>query len=57
MVVFAADPLTRWVLPQADTYLIHSIRIFDPFGARGLAAGTAYEISGFVGRALGATAP
>ena len=28
---FAADPLTRWVLPQADMYLTHGISIFDPF--------------------------
>ena len=52
IVAFAADPLTRWVLPQADRYLTYGIRIFDAFGGAAFAAGTAYEVSGFAGVAL-----
>ena len=49
---FAADPLTRWVVPQADSYLTYGVRIFDAFGGAAFAAGTAYEVSGFAGAAL-----
>ena len=49
---FAADPLTRWVVPQADRYLTYGVRIFDAFGGAAFAAGTAYEVSGFAGAAL-----
>ena len=49
---FAADPLTRWVVPHADSYLTYGVRIFDAFGGAAFAAGTAYEVSGFAGVAL-----
>lgn len=49
---FAADPLTRWVVPQADNYVTYGVRIFDAFGGAAFAAGSAYEVSGFAGVAL-----
>ena len=29
---FAADPVVRWIVPQADIYLNHGVRFFDIFG-------------------------
>ena len=31
---FAADPLVRWMIPQADTYLTHAAQMYDNFGAQ-----------------------
>ena len=28
---FAADPVVRWIVPQADIYLNHGVRFFDIF--------------------------
>ena len=49
---FAADPLVRWIVPQADTYLTYGVRMFDVFGGAAFAAGAAYEAAGFAGAAL-----
>ena len=43
---FAADPLTRWVVPQADSYLTYGVRIFDAFGGAAFAAGTTIRLWG-----------
>ena len=49
---FAADPVVRWIVPQADIYLNHGVRFFDIFGGAAFAAGAAYEAAGFAGAAL-----
>jgi ribosomal protein S18 acetylase RimI-like enzyme len=49
---FAADPLTRWMMPKADTYLTHAAAVFDAFGGASFDAGTAFQIADFGGAAL-----
>ena len=49
---FAADPLVRWMVPQADTYLTHAAQMYDNFGGAAFDAGTAFEIDGYAGAAL-----
>ena len=46
---FAADPLTRWMMPKADTYLTHAAAVFDAFGGASFDAGTAFQIADFGG--------
>ena len=49
---FAADPLVRWIFPQADVYLTHAVQVFDNFGGAAFQAGTAFEIDNYAGVAL-----
>jgi hypothetical protein len=49
---FAADPLTRWMMPKADTYLANAAALFDAFGGAAFEAGTAFQIADFGGAAL-----
>ena len=49
---FAADPLTRWMMPKADSYLTHAAAVFDAFGGAAFDAGTAFQIADFGGAAL-----
>ena len=39
---FAADPIIRWILPKAHTYLTHAANFFAQFGGPAFAAGTAF---------------
>ncbi|MEL0047804.1 MAG: GNAT family N-acetyltransferase [Gammaproteobacteria bacterium] len=49
---FAADPLLRWIMPKADTYLTFAAAAFDNFGGAAFAAGSAYQAADFAGVAL-----
>jgi ribosomal protein S18 acetylase RimI-like enzyme len=49
---FASDPLVRWMMPKADTYLTFAAAAFDNFGGAAFAAGTAYQVADFAGAAL-----
>jgi ribosomal protein S18 acetylase RimI-like enzyme len=49
---FAADPLTRWIFPQANVYLTYAAQVYDNFGGAAFAAGTAFEIDNYAGAAL-----
>ncbi|MEZ7819255.1 MAG: ribosomal protein S18 acetylase RimI-like enzyme [Candidatus Azotimanducaceae bacterium] len=49
---FTADPLVRWIFPQADVYLTHAAQVYDNFGGAAFAAGTAFEINNYAGVAL-----
>ncbi len=49
---FAADPLVRWIFPQADVYLTNAAQVYDNFGGAAFVAGTAFEIDNFAGVAL-----
>jgi ribosomal protein S18 acetylase RimI-like enzyme len=49
---FAADPLLRWIMPKADTYLTFAAAAFDNFGGGAFAAGSAYQAADFAGVAL-----
>ncbi len=49
---FAADPLVRWMVPKADTYLSFGAAMFDAFGGAAFAAGAAYQAANFAGAAL-----
>jgi ribosomal protein S18 acetylase RimI-like enzyme len=49
---FAADPLLRWIMPKADTYLTFAGAAFDNFGGAAFAAGSAYQAADFAGVAL-----
>lgn len=49
---FAADPLNRWFLGSAATYLETAYPIFDAFGGGAIAAGSAYVDSDCTGAAL-----
>lgn len=49
---FAADPLVRWMMPRAHTYLTHAASVFNNFGGAAFAAGAAYQAADFAGVAL-----
>jgi GNAT superfamily N-acetyltransferase len=49
---FAADPMARWVWPDASEYLKITPRFFDAFGGRAFEHGTAYVTSGARAAAL-----
>ena len=49
---FAADPIIRWILPKADTYLTHAANCFAQFGGPAFAAGTAFQAADYAGAAL-----
>lgn len=49
---FAADPLLRWIMPKADTYLTFASAALDSFGGAAFAAGSAYQAEDFAGVAL-----
>jgi GNAT superfamily N-acetyltransferase len=49
---FAADPLCRWMWPEADQYLKAMARLVEAFGGKAFEAGTAYVTPGFEAAAL-----
>jgi hypothetical protein len=46
------DPIIRWILPKADTYLTHAANFFAQFGGPAFAAGTAFQAADYAGAAL-----
>jgi ribosomal protein S18 acetylase RimI-like enzyme len=48
---FSADPLVRWLYPQASDY-VHSVPVFDAFCGGAIEQGTAYRTGNFEGAAL-----
>ena len=52
VLAFAADPVARWMYPDADAYLAHFPRFVMAFGGRALAHGTAHQAGDFAGAAL-----
>jgi ribosomal protein S18 acetylase RimI-like enzyme len=49
---FAADPLTRWAIPNPADYLAAMPTIVDAFGGNGLTHGTTFLIDGYPGAAM-----
>lgn len=49
---FGADPLNRWFLGRAATYLKTARPLFDAFGGGAIEAGSAYVTDNFEGAAL-----
>lgn len=49
---FGNDPVTRWVLPEACTYLHFWPKIVEAFGGRAFGNGTAHSVAGHSGIAL-----
>jgi ribosomal protein S18 acetylase RimI-like enzyme len=49
---FVADPLARWAVPNASTYLESMTDFVDAFGCNGLPFGTTYVAGDFAGAAL-----
>lgn len=49
---FTADPLLRWIFPQADVYMNYASQVFDNVGGAAFSAGAAFEIDNYAGVAL-----
>jgi ribosomal protein S18 acetylase RimI-like enzyme len=52
LAAFAADPIMRWLWPEAHAYLTHFPRLVQGFGGRAFENGTADVSEGFRGAAL-----
>lgn len=49
---FSNDPVTRWVLPDADKYLHYWPKVVQAFGGRAFGGGTAHAVADHGGIAL-----
>tara|TARA_B100000575_G_scaffold198853_1_gene160885 strand:+ start:1148 stop:1699 length:552 start_codon:yes stop_codon:yes gene_type:complete len=49
---FTADPLLRWMVPDADKYIRYGAALFEAFGGGAFDAHTAFQIQDFAGVAL-----
>jgi ribosomal protein S18 acetylase RimI-like enzyme len=49
---FIADPVVRWVFPDAATYLAHSPELVRRFGGKAFDEGSAYSAEDYAGIAL-----
>lgn len=52
VLAFSADPVARWVFPDAHDYLAHFPTGVRAFGGRAFAHGTGHHLTGFTGAAL-----
>ena len=52
VLAFAADPVTRWVWPEANTYLTHFPEFTRAFGGRAFGHGSAHCTEDFAAAAL-----